>query len=74
MFHTKNKVLSASDDVAFHMDKILKNFVSGSKICVVVLTPNNVDGSQDFLMTDAALDDVIDAVERRKQRGNEHPR
>ena len=53
--------------VADKMDEILSCFKPGRKITVLVRTPD--EPTQDFLMTSDDPDQVIAALERRKQAG-----
>ncbi len=46
------------------MDQMLTNFKPGAKITVLIRVPGKDEA--DFLMTSDDLDDVIDAVQRRK--------
>jgi hypothetical protein len=68
---SKKKVLTVIDHASFHMDKIVGQFISGSKITVIVRPPGGVDGNRDFVLTDDDLDEAIAALTRRKRLGNE---
>jgi hypothetical protein len=62
----------ASEQVAFHMEKIQAVFKPGTKITVVVRPPDHkAEGDTDFIMTDDDIDQAIAALQRRKLRGNE---
>ena len=61
------KVQRMRDDVALHMNRILENFLPGSRITVLV-RPSNGDVESEVLMTNDDLDEVARAIERSKQR------
>ncbi len=62
------KVQRMRDDVALHMNRILENFLPGSKITVIV-RPSTGDVESEVLMTNEDdLDEVARAIERSKQR------
>ncbi|OMQ44954.1 hypothetical protein [Ensifer sp. 1H6] len=58
------KLQIVQETVSDHMDQMLANFKAGAKITVLIRTPGKDEA--DFLMTSDDLDDVIDAVQRRK--------
>lgn len=59
-------VQNVGDEMADHLDAILRLFKPGAKITVVVRRPDAPDHSQDFIQTNDTLDDAIAALERRK--------
>lgn len=54
----------AKANVADHMDAILKNFVPGAKIAVLVRRPG--EPTRDFMLTDDDPDELISMIQRRK--------
>lgn len=58
---------SARQNIALHMDKILQNFKKDAKITVLVRSPGHPD--RDFLMTNDAIPDAIEALGRREKEG-----
>ncbi|MER9768993.1 hypothetical protein NKJ09_23345 [Mesorhizobium sp. M0189] len=64
--HPSLIVQNISEQVADHMDAILKFFKPGAKIAVLVRRPEASDGSQDFILTNDTIDDVIAALQQRK--------
>lgn len=66
-----NQLLKVQYTVAKHLEKILKLFRPGVKITILVRLP--ADSQADFLMTDDDLDEVIEAVHRRKEAGMQAP-
>ena len=54
------------DEVAQHMDRILKCFKPGAKITVIVRSPQ-IPGDTDFILTSDDLDEVISAIQRQQQ-------
>ena len=73
MTFKRDKVLNASDHVAFHMDKIMEAFKPGAKITLIVRPYASTNGSMDFVMSDDDLDEAIAVLQRRKAKGNEYP-
>lgn len=55
------------DDVAHHMDSILKNFKDGAKITVIVRIP--WDAEADFMMTNDTIDEIREVLARREKAG-----
>lgn len=53
------------DEVAVHMDDIVKMFKPGAKVTVLVRFPGFPE--RDFLMTSDDTDGIIEAVARRQQ-------
>jgi hypothetical protein len=68
---SKFKIENTQDHVAFHMDKIVKHFVPGSKITVLVRQPSDSEGKQDFIMTNDDLNEAKTMVQRRIEKGHE---
>lgn len=64
--HPIASVQEVGEIVAGHMHAILALFKPGAKITVLVRRPEAPDGSRDFLQTNDALDEIIEAVRRRK--------
>lgn len=58
------KLESVQEMVADHMDQMVANFKPGAKITALIRVPGNDEA--EFLMTSDDLDDVIDAIQRRK--------
>lgn len=61
------KVREVTLECQRHMDAILKLFVPGSKITLLVRQPGQPDGSQDFVMTNDFLEESIKALKIREQ-------
>jgi len=61
------KLENVQEMVSECMDQIVANFKAGAKITVLIRVPGNDEA--DFLMTSDDLDNVIDAVQRRKAAG-----
>lgn len=59
-----SKLRNVSEQVADHMDAMLKLFKQGAKITVIVRQPDKPD--QDFLLTNDTLDDIAAVAMRRK--------
>ena len=57
--------------VAGHMDEILGYFKLGRKITVLVRSPDLPDG--DFLMTSDTPDEILAAIQRRKDAHDLRP-
>ncbi len=59
------KLQAAREEVALHMDRILKCFKPGAKITVIV---RNSTHDQDFMMQNDTIDEAIALLERSKSR------
>lgn len=64
--HPSPIVQAVSERVANHMDAILKEFKSGSKITVIVRQADDPDGRRDFVLSNDTLDGGIAVLRRRK--------
>lgn len=60
-----NDVQFVSEQVGLHMNDILRYFRTGAKITVLVRRPDVPDHSQDFVLTNDALEDAVTALQRR---------
>lgn len=57
-------IQEVTDEVSFHLDKILKCFKPGAKITVIVRRPENDEA--DFTLSNDDISEAIKALERRK--------
>jgi len=64
--HPNNRVQNVAEQVADHMDEILRFFKPGAKITVIVRRPEHPDGRQDFVLSNDTLDEAIAALQQRK--------
>jgi hypothetical protein len=55
-------------EAAYHLDQIAKLFVPAMKITLVVRNPERPDGSQDVLLTDDTVPEVIAALKLLAER------
>ena len=65
--HPSVKVQRAGEIIAYHMDAILALFRPGAKIAVIVMAANDPEHRRGLVQTNAEIDDVIAALERRKR-------
>ncbi len=63
--HPSSAVQDVSEQVADHMDAILKFFKPGAKITVLVRRPEHADGKQDFVLSNDTIPDAIKALQQR---------
>lgn len=60
------------DEVAQHMDKILKKFKRGAKITVLVRSPQ-IPGDTDFILTNDDLTEARAALQRQQESRQSQP-
>lgn len=64
--HANPGVARTGNIIADHLDKISRLFKPGAKLTIVVRRPDMPDGSQDMIISDDTVDDVIAALGRWK--------
>lgn len=61
--HPNPLVQAVAEQVAEHMDRILRHFQPGAKITVLVRSPEAPTGDRDFVLSNDQLDLAISALE-----------
>lgn len=59
-------VQAAAERVAAFADRIRAEFKADAKITIIVRRPDDIDGSQDFVLTDDNLDLAVAVIRRRQ--------